>query len=109
MKEIKIHLICYSSIDSTLSVEVDATLGTIRMGIPFKHSPSVHKSKVSLGFVIMGTTQGISHGSGMKNAYNTRDGRMKGQVFLFGLVKSASVKPYLSVLFLLLSNPVALK
>ena len=73
------------------------------MGITSKHSPSVLKSKVSLGFVTMGTTQGLSNGSGMKNACNTRDDKMKGQVLLFGLVKSTSVKPCLSGLFLLLS------
>ena len=82
MKEIKINLL---SIGSTLSVEVDATLGSVWMGITSKYSLSVLTSKI--GFVTMGTTQGISHESGMKNTCNTRDGRMKGQVFFFDLVK----------------------
>ena len=64
---------------------------------------SILKSNVSLSFVTIGTTQGLSNGFGTKNACNTREDRMKGQVFLFGLVKSTSVKPCLSVLFLLLS------
>jgi len=103
MEEIRIYLICYSSIGSTLSVEVDTTLGSVLMGITSKHSPLVLKSNVSLGFVTMDTNQGLSNGSGTKNTCNTRDGRMKGQVFLFGLVQSTNVKPCLSILFLLLS------
>ena len=86
MEEIKIHLICYSFIGSTPSVEVDATLGSVRMDITSKHSPPVLQLYVSLGFVTMGTTQGLSNGFDTKNACDTREGRMKGQVFLFGFV-----------------------
>ena len=42
-------------------VEADATLGSVQMGITSKHSPSVLKSKVSLGFVTIGTTEGLSN------------------------------------------------
>jgi len=39
-----------------------ATLRSVRMGITSKHSPLVLKSNVSLHFVTMGTTQGLSNG-----------------------------------------------